>query len=91
MFDNAHLLSGYHLIEDEKVGKPMPQYVDRSWKERLFTLPWRPFRKQKIITVFVPKGEYFLLKGQGCLVAHPQDIEKLKIAIQSYSKNKTRR
>jgi hypothetical protein len=39
--------------------------VERSWKERLFSLPWRPFEKKKIIdkpTIFVV-GE--------TIIAHP--------------------
>lgn len=39
---------GIQIIED----KNMLEYetVSRTWKERLFTLPWRPFLKVKTIS-----------------------------------------
>lgn len=40
-------------------------YEDRTWRERLFSWPWRPFRKQNF---FGPKlGEVWAVSGDVCI------------------------
>lgn len=56
--------------------------VPRTWKERLFTLPWHPFKRTKTIIPKVPnKNVYFANNGTVC-IAHPETAriirEKLK-------------
>jgi hypothetical protein len=50
--------------------------VPRTWKERLFSLPWRPLLKTKIITPMVPKQEA-LVMPDGTFVMHPSMLDKL--------------
>jgi hypothetical protein len=75
--------------------------VPRSWKERLFSWPWRPLVKTKTIQVPDDKvylintpGAYFELDlgGRGnaarCYVCHPLTIPKLKKALEDAAKEK---
>jgi len=75
-------LGGYQIIEDNNmVDLKNPQYHEqrRTWKERLFTLPWQPFKKTKIITTYPPLKDYYLIGNR--LVGHPVAIRELKRAI----------
>lgn len=48
---------GMKLVVNKYV--PDTSTVKRTWKERLFTLPWRPFSKYK--NIYAPRA--FLLDG----------------------------
>jgi len=47
--------------------------VKRTWKERLFTLPWTPFKATKK----VPSKEA-LIFGYDTLIVHPSMLDKFK-------------
>lgn len=51
----------------------VPQTVERTWKERLFSLPWHPFQKTK--TVYEQKPA--LYKYDGTIFSHPLQAHKL--------------
>ncbi|NIQ88650.1 MAG: hypothetical protein GWN93_06045 [Deltaproteobacteria bacterium] len=44
---------GVQVIESVHCTKNV--WVPRTWRERLFTLPWRPLRKMKYMTVPDPE------------------------------------
>lgn len=56
--------------------------VMRSWKERLFTRPWRPFQKTK--SVYSPKA-YKVLDEQ--IIMSFQSYEILKKELESKKEN----
>lgn len=56
--------------------------VNRTWRERLFTLPWRPLIKIKQIKV--PSEN--VIKIGNTLYVHPVLYEKLKYACKEESK-----
>ena len=43
------------LLNKQLVMNPLFEIVRRPWKERLFTKPWKPLQKTKIIIKVVPK------------------------------------
>jgi len=49
--------------------------VERTWKERLFSLPWHPRVKTKSITV--PMKNAYFLKEQNVIVCHPSFADRL--------------
>ena len=57
--------------------------VRRTWKERLFTRPWRPWRKTKHISVpalfYVPRIGY---------VGHPEIIARMRDMCKTANENK---
>lgn len=60
--------------------------VKRSILERLFSLTWRPFAKEKEVeqTYEVPSDKYYLMKehGKTVICVHPAMKEKLLKIIQ---------
>lgn len=76
--NNAYnYLLGIRIIEDASltiVGDPIE--VERSWKERLFSLPWRPWKKVKIIIPQVPDPHIY--QFEGTMVMHPTIVKQIK-------------
>ena len=54
--------------------------VRRTWGERLFSRPWRPFKATKEETVYRPDDSIYRV-GQ-MLVCHPVTARKLKAALE---------
>ncbi len=71
-------LSRYTIIED--INLTEPKEVERSFKERIFSLPWKPWRATKYIQV--PKQEaytyYDVSTGGRLVVMHPSLVDKLR-------------
>lgn len=49
--------------------------VARSWKERLFSRPWRPWQKTRKIPKYKPDPNLYTFNGK--LIGHPDTIEKM--------------
>lgn len=54
-----------------------PYKVIRTWKERLFSCPWRPFKKTRTIIPKVPMRSVMKLPN-GTYVMHPAMLNELK-------------
>ena len=73
------LLCGFKVIENPyMVVDGEPYRVRRTWKDRLFTRPWRPLESTKMVTPKVPSDEILVLKQHQTLVMHPEIAAKLK-------------
>lgn len=58
-----------HLAQTKTIG--------RSWRERLFSRPWQPWRKLKT----VPTGEPVVYAdGRGTIYAYPRGVEAIRQA-----------
>jgi hypothetical protein len=68
-------LCGYRLVESPFCTVSEERLVKRSWKERLFTWPWRPWKSTKVVEVSVPDPNYYIVDDQ--VVGHPVTIAKL--------------
>ena len=60
------------MVEDGE-----PYDVKRSWRERLFSRPWRPLRPTRMVVPKVPKREVIILPD-GSLVMHPEIAKMLR-------------
>jgi len=65
---------GIKIVADKHVSDL--SVVDRTWRERLFTLPWTPFVKTKV--VYSPKG---YLMNDGSLIISPKTKRLLEDAL----------
>lgn len=59
-----------------------PETVRRTFRERLFTRPWRPFQKYRVINATVQVGEVFqygnrLLMRAETLAALKSELQKM--------------
>lgn len=67
---------GFKIIKNvllTKAGEPYE--VNRTWKERIFTLPWRPLQAKKLVTPQVPSDD--ILRHGNKLYMHPETADKL--------------
>lgn len=71
-------LNGVEIILSPLLTEPgTPVQVQRSWAERLFTRPWRPFRAYNYWTPQVPRKTVYFAAG-GKLIMHPALFDELK-------------
>jgi len=70
-------LNGLEVFTSPYVPCVMDKEVRRTWKERLFSLPWKPWKSIKVIR---KEGMIISLPG-GSLLMHPRTLEDLKRAI----------
>ncbi len=70
MFTNEFMIFGMNVFYSMAMDKP--EFVMRTWKERLFTRPWKPLQKTK--TIHHP----YMAIINGCLYAHPSLREQVK-------------
>ena len=73
---------GIPIIYSEQACDPEYELVKRTWKERLFTRPWKPRQRYKHIMVKLNPQMYRVnFPGQGKkIIAHPSlkaQIEKI--------------
>jgi hypothetical protein len=84
---NANIYGGYRIIENDLLTiAGTPYEVSRPWKERLFTMPWRPLNKTKTIAPRIPDPDFYISETDRFIVGHPETMKKLKGAIEK-SKN----
>ncbi len=53
--------------------------VKRTWRQRLFSRPWQPWRRTFTMIPQVPMKSALLINGE--LMMHPQMFEQFKIAV----------
>lgn len=68
------LAKGCKIIEDSNVTDL--KIVYRTWAERLFTLPWTPFKKTK--TIYAPIAYHM---SDGTIVISPKTMQILQEAL----------
>ncbi len=80
MLAGMKIVTSLHMVE---AGEPYEEI--RTWRERLFSTPWRPLQAMRTVVPVVPKREAIRLPD-GALVMHPIILEELKRHIQRTEK-----
>lgn len=57
-----------------------PYRVQRSWRERLLSRPWRPWISGRMVTPQVPNPNVFIDGPSRLIYGHPATIDQLKQA-----------
>ena len=76
------MLCGFRIIENPMLtvaGEPYT--VKRTWKERLFSKPWRPTRATKTIVPQVPSRE--VVQYGRTLIMHPVLKKELLVKLDA--------
>ena len=61
---NLRVIEDSNMVED---GEPFE--VNRTWRERILSFPWRPFKSTKTFTPKVPMRKAYMFDGN--VVMHP--------------------
>lgn len=72
MFGGVRIVTSLLMVEDGE-----PYEVRRTWRERLFSTPWRPMRATRTVVPKVPKREAMRMPD-GSLVMHPEIAAELR-------------
>ena len=59
------------------------KFVERTWKERLFSWPWDPWMHLKYISYTVPSEGIYNLPSQNTMIMHPVMARRLQEAIEA--------
>lgn len=65
------------LLESHFLTVPKEITLHRSWKQRLFSWPWRPWLKTETTTINVPDPNMIQIKP-GIWLGHPATIAELR-------------
>lgn len=76
MISTLESYNGFQLVSDPYMTVEEEITVNRTWVERLFSLPWQPFVETKKVITFVPNPELFRIGF--IIIGHPKTIERLK-------------
>jgi len=71
-FAGIRFVENPNLVED---GDPIE--VPRTWMERLFSYPWKPWKKVKTVIPKVPSSRVLVMGNVA--VAHPEVIKQLRL------------
>lgn len=76
------------LIVNPCLIKTRTEAVCRSWRERLFTRPWRPWITEKSIQITEPGRSVYVAKlmGQEVVICHPCIEDEVWAAIRGQAK-----
>ena len=72
--------TGLQVISSKNMTKE--KTVSRSWRERLFSLPWRPLQKTKIVRVTTE--DVFIDRQRSIVYCHPSLLNKVRNAIDTF-------
>ena len=72
MLGEVKIVVSLHMVEDGE-----PYEVPRTWRERLFSRPWRPMKATRTVVPKKPRRDV-LQMPDGSLVMHPAIAEELK-------------
>lgn len=74
----------YKIIEDINMVDIKIEVINKTWKERFFSLPWKPWIKTNVIEKRIPKHKVYIIDNYGVygidkvLICHPVMAEKLR-------------
>jgi hypothetical protein len=77
----------YKIIESIHMTKEITETVERTWKERLFSLPWRPFQKTKEIKKSVASDKVMIDNTNQVIYCHPSFAHLISRNINRYYSN----
>lgn len=72
LYGGIRIIESAYLVED---GPPIE--VPRTWRERLFTLPWQPRKRTKTVITKVPAKHGYRM-GSNTIVMHPETARQLR-------------
>ena len=79
---NYTYFHGRRIVEDISMTVPGdPIKEKRTWKERLFTWPWKPFKAYNTTIPQVPSGEVIIVDDY--FIMHPFIADAFKKSIEN--------
>ena len=72
----------FRLIESPLMVRHEQRRVKRSWTERLFSRPWRPWVVEKIVVDVVPLDKVLIDYVDRVVIGHSQTIRRFKEQLQ---------
>lgn len=71
----------YRVVTNPILTKTETREVKRTWKERLFTRPWTPWKVMRTETHQVPDRDVLVDKINRVIYAHPVVVKEMNEAL----------
>ena len=75
-FGGFKMVESANAIDTTEIVGKMPKYIKRTWKERLFTLPWKSLKKYELI--MVPEYKPCMYRMYDRIIYHPSFRGEMK-------------
>jgi hypothetical protein len=74
------MLPNIQIIESVHLTVTVEKTVKRTWRERMFTWPWKPWEDTKTIQVQEPDPKFYVMTQHGSrtIVCHPARAAQLR-------------
>jgi hypothetical protein len=72
---------GFDIVESEHLTETEQKEVERTFRERFFSWPWRPWQKTKTVYYSVPKREIYVLQKERKVICHPAIANELRLQL----------
>ncbi len=64
-----------NVIENEQLIVEVRSFESpRTWRERLFSIPWEPWILTKMTPSMIPDGDFYMLEGGNTIMIHPDTL-----------------
>ena len=83
------IFNGVRFIHNRNLVDAKTEEVPRTWKERLLSLPWRPWKKTKYVTTYVASRN--VVFANGAYHAHPDLIDQMIKQLEKHDGTSTHR
>lgn len=80
-----YTLNGYRIIPHALLTMDEEYQAQRTWKERLFSRPWRPWQKMKTCIRQVPSDHAFVDEASGRIYMHPEMFARLRADYEKHN------
>ncbi len=84
---SGEMLHGCKVYTNDSLVDSVTEQVDRTWKERLFSRPWKPLIRTKYVQRSEPSRQIYQLPN-GSFVMHPVMLRELMNHTLGLDKNK---
>ena len=74
-------LNGWNVYSDPNMTMQEIDYVNLTWTERLFSWPWKPWKKSYRVVLTVASDKVILDEENRRMYAHPHAVMRMSQAI----------
>ncbi len=78
---NGHWLHGWRVFTSPYMTHRVFEERPRTWRERLLSLPWRPWEATKVVAVEAPAKFYYVDERAHVVYCHPALLAKIQVCL----------
>jgi len=84
------MFAGYNIQVTSLLTDTITHRESRTWKQRLFSLPWQPWRTHSFRTEVVPSRKIIVAESRKTLFMHPFMVQEVRLAVEALTLQRKR-